>query len=81
MKGTERETLKSVDKLQANLDKANTSKLAFENRGRSAKDQVATLKRQVQELQSQAEKDRAATSRMAEMEAELEETVAWGRTL
>lgn len=38
-----KETLESVDKLQIDLDQANTSKLALENRAKAAEDQVAML--------------------------------------
>lgn len=45
-----KETLESVDKLQADLAEVNSSKLASKSWAKTAKDQVATLKRQVQEL-------------------------------
>lgn len=38
-----KETVESVDKLQADLDDANATRLAFENRANTAKDQVAIL--------------------------------------
>lgn len=40
---TVKETLEFVDKLQANLDEANISKLAFEDRAKNTEDQVAIL--------------------------------------
>lgn len=73
-----KETLESVDKLQIDLDQANTSKLALENRAKAAEDQVAMLQRQVQELQSQVEENWATSTRIIELEAELQETLAWG---
>lgn len=42
-----KETLELVDKLQVDLGEANASKLALENRTKSAKDQVAMLQLQV----------------------------------
>lgn len=50
VENTIKETLESVDKLQANLDEANTSKVALENRAKTVEDQVVILQRQVQEL-------------------------------
>lgn len=38
-----KENLESVDKFQADLDEANTSKLALENRAKTTEDQVAIL--------------------------------------
>lgn len=49
-----KETLESMDKLQANLDKENNSKLVLESQAKTIEDQVAILQCQVQELQSQA---------------------------
>lgn len=45
MEGAIKETLESVDKLQVDLNEANSSKLALENRAKSAKDQVVILQR------------------------------------
>lgn len=49
-----------MDKLQVGLDKSNTSKLSSKNwaktaKAKTAKDQVAILQHEVQELQSQAQ--------------------------
>lgn len=73
-----KETLESVDKLQADLDQANASKSTLKNRAKRAEDQVTMLQRQVQKLWSQAKESQAATSRVAKLEVELEETVARG---
>lgn len=52
MESTIKETLESVEKLQADVYEANTSKLALKNWAKSVKDQMAILQWQVQELQS-----------------------------
>lgn len=76
VEGIMKETLGSMDKLQAELNEANTCKVVLENQGKTAKDQVALLHRQVLELQAQAEEARAASIRAAELETELQVTVA-----
>lgn len=60
------------------LDLANASNLALEKWAKTVEDQVAMLQRQVQELKTQAEEARAATFRVAELEAKLQEMVARG---
>lgn len=76
VEGIMKETLELVDKFQADLDEANASKLVLENRERSAEDQVALLHRQVLELQAQAEGAQVASTKVVELEAEMQETVA-----
>lgn len=44
VKGIIKEMLESIDKLQADLDEANISKLASENRIKTTEDQTAILK-------------------------------------
>lgn len=44
---TMKETLESMDKLQANLNEANASKLALETRAKNAEDQMVILQCQV----------------------------------
>lgn len=78
VEGTIKETLESVDKLQADLGEADAFKLALENWTISIEDQVSMLQRQVQELQSRVEENRITSNRIAELEVELQETVARG---
>lgn len=47
VENTMKETFESIDKLQVNLDEANSSKLALENQAKNIEDQVAILQRQV----------------------------------
>lgn len=56
VEGTMRETLESMDKLQADLNEALTSNLGLEHRVKSAEDQVVLLQHQVLELHAQANK-------------------------
>lgn len=67
--------LESVVKLQADLDVAHASNLGLESRAKFTEDQVALLQRQVLELQALAEDAQATSIRVAELEAELQETV------
>lgn len=52
VEGTMKETLESMDKLQADLDATLPSKLSLKNRAKSVDDQVALLQPQVLELQA-----------------------------
>lgn len=79
LKGTMKEKLDSVDKLQANLDEANAAKANLENQEKAIENQVAELQQQVQTLQAQAQENRAATGKVAKLEMELEEVVAIGK--
>lgn len=72
-----KEILESIDKLQADLDSTNAVNATLKNRAKIAKDQVANLQWQVQELQSQAQKNRATIDRIIDLEA-LKEMVALG---
>lgn len=54
VKNPMKETLEWIEKLQTDLDEANTAKATLENQFKTAEDQVANLQCQVQELQSQA---------------------------
>lgn len=71
VEGTMKETLESVDKLQADLSDANASNLVLENRAKTVENQMVILQRQVQKLQSQAEEARVASTKIVELEAEL----------
>lgn len=73
-----KETLEWIEKLQTDLDEANTTKATLENQFKTTEDQVANLQCQVQELQSQAQESRAIINRVTELKAEFQETVAWG---
>lgn len=42
---------------------------------------MTDLQRRVQELQSRVEENRAATDKVAELKADLQKTVAWGREM
>lgn len=61
---------------QADLNEANTTKVIIEVRVKTVEDQVADLQWQVQKLQYRTKENRAATNRVAELEVELQETVA-----
>lgn len=71
VKGTIKETLESMDKLQAERNEANASKLVLENRAKTAKDQVTLLHCQILELQAQVKEARAASTRVIELEVKL----------
>lgn len=81
VEGVMKETLDSVDKLQVDLDAAHASNLGLKSRAKSAKDQVALLQYQVLEFQAQAEKARATSTRVAKLEAKLQDTVAQGEEM
>lgn len=52
IEGTIKETLESVDKLQADLNGALASNQCLKHRAKSTEDQVVLLQRQVLELQA-----------------------------
>lgn len=60
------------------MDGANASKLGLENWAKSSKGEVALLHCQVLDLQAPAERAWATLTRVAELEVELQETVAQG---
>lgn len=76
--GTMKEALELVDKFQADLNATLTSNLNLEGRAKSVEDQVALFQCQVLELQTQAQEAQATSTRVAELETELKETVAQG---
>lgn len=71
-----RETLESVDKIQADPSRALDSNRGLEYKAKSIEDQVVLLQRQVFELKAQVDKAQAAFARIVELEAELKEIVA-----
>lgn len=73
-----KEKLESVDKLQADLNEANALKLASKNQAKITEDHVVILQCQVQELQSQVEQACATTYKVAELEVEFQDMIAWG---
>lgn len=76
-----KETLKSMDKLQADLDQANAAKASLEAKAKAIADQVFELQRKIQVLQAQAIESHATGDKVIELENELKEAVARGGSL
>lgn len=74
-----KETLKSMGKLQVDLDQANAAKASLE--AKAIADQVFELQRKIQVLQAQAIESHATGDKVIELENELKEAVARGGSL
>lgn len=73
-----KEMLEFMDELQVDLDEANAAKANLEDWAKAIEDQVAKLHRQVQMLQAQAQEIEPLLKKVAELESELQRTVARG---
>lgn len=74
MKGT----LESVDKLQADLDKANAAQAALELKAKTTEDQMVQLQRQAQALPAKAKEKQATDDTFVELENEIKDMMARG---
>lgn len=76
VEGTMKETLESMDKLQAKLDQVNVAKAFLEAKANTAKDQVVDLQQQIQVLQAQTIESLVFVDKVIKLDNELKKAVA-----
>lgn len=81
VEGTMKETLESMDKLQAKLDQVNVAKAFLEAKANTAKDQVVDLQQQIQVLQAQTIESLVFVDKVIKLDNELKKAVAWRGSL